>query len=258
MNDQARSPLLVFGDDGAEASDRAWRWITAHDWPGWTVEVLSADESNIDWGKAVRFETWEPPWTREPDVRGAKAVTFLAASTDPRAMLADVPADLVVLGIKEAGQLAAVMTGSTTEWLLHHPPSPIVIVRRPAPVTNVMVCTDGSVHAERAITVLASLPLAGRCAVTVVSINDGRADPNAASRALDLLEPHVASVATTPAKGMPTEVILRLVDETAADLVVLGTRGLTGWKRLRLGSTASAIVRSVACDCLVACSDDED
>ena len=43
--------------------------------------------------------------------------------------------------------------------------------------------------------------------------------------------------------GKPTKVILDRVDEHRPDLVVLGTRGLTGIERLRVGSTAGAVAR---------------
>jgi nucleotide-binding universal stress UspA family protein len=62
-------------------------------------------------------------------------------------------------------------------------------------------------------------------------------------------------VAVETASGRATDTILASLEETGADLVVLGTRGLTGWRRLRLGSTASAVVRSAPCDALVACSE---
>jgi nucleotide-binding universal stress UspA family protein len=249
------SPLLIFADDGAEACDRAWRWIATHPWPGWIVDVMTADESSIEWGAPIAPAPWTPPWTRDPNEIDASRVGFLTAGADPRAMLAETTAELVVLGMKHSGQLASVMTGSTTEWLLHHPPSPLAIVRRSEPVTRVLVCTDGSVHAQRAFDAFASLPLAGGCAVTVLSVDDGRAEASAARRAAATLEPHTASVAVETASGRATDTILASLEETGADLVVLGTRGLTGWRRLRLGSTASAVVRSAPCDALVACSE---
>lgn len=43
--------------------------------------------------------------------------------------------------------------------------------------------------------------------------------------------------------GAPVNVILDAVEETGADVVVVGTRGLTGAKRIFLGSTAAQLVR---------------
>ncbi|MEX1043069.1 MAG: universal stress protein [Acidimicrobiia bacterium] len=253
MTQTDTSPLLIFADDGAPASDRAWRWISSHPWPGWSVDVMTADESQIEWGAPITPQPWTPPWERDRNSIDAETVSFLTAGADPRAMLAETTADLIVLGMKPARHLAAVMTGSTTEWLLHHPPSPLAIVKRSDPVSKVLVCADGSPHSLRAIETFAALPLAGTTNVTVLSVDDGRVDPSSAGDAAGALESAVASVTTSTASGRPTDAILALATDLSPDLIVLGTRGLTGWSRLRLGSTASAVVRSTSSDSLVAC-----
>jgi nucleotide-binding universal stress UspA family protein len=58
-------------------------------------------------------------------------------------------------------------------------------------------------------------------------------------------------------RGRPSPTILGQIEELRPDLVVLGTRGLTGWRRLLTGSTASAVVRSAPTSCLVACHDEQ-
>jgi nucleotide-binding universal stress UspA family protein len=43
--------------------------------------------------------------------------------------------------------------------------------------------------------------------------------------------------------GLPSQVILELAEELTADLVVLGTRGLTGLRHLLLGSTSQRVIQ---------------
>lgn len=43
--------------------------------------------------------------------------------------------------------------------------------------------------------------------------------------------------------GLPSQMILELAEERAADLVVLGTRGLTGLRHLLLGSTSQRVIQ---------------
>ncbi|MGH8912253.1 MAG: hypothetical protein ACRDVD_07050, partial [Acidimicrobiia bacterium] len=94
-------PLLVVGDDGSSTSDWAWRWVTTHSWPGWTVEVMTADETQIEWGEPSEPAEWTPSWARTEEIDGATSVRFLTVATDPRAMLADKgDADLMVVGLK--------------------------------------------------------------------------------------------------------------------------------------------------------------
>jgi nucleotide-binding universal stress UspA family protein len=50
--------------------------------------------------------------------------------------------------------------------------------------------------------------------------------------------------------GVPSQVIVRAAEEAGADLVVLGTRGLTGITHLLLGSTAERVVQRCPCPVL--------
>jgi nucleotide-binding universal stress UspA family protein len=52
-------------------------------------------------------------------------------------------------------------------------------------------------------------------------------------------------------KGQPYQEICTLADEIDASLIVLGTRGHTGLKRILLGSTAERVARFAACPVLV-------
>lgn len=248
---------MTFGDDASEACDRVWSWIGRHPWPGWRIEVVRADEdpSHMQWGEPPRLRPASPPPGRSVDGLDADEVEFFEANADPRALLAQSTSDLVVVGLKDRGHLQAALVGSTAEWLLHHPPSPLALVRRSGRVRRVLVCADGSVHSQRAVDALASVPWIGDCTIDVLAVDDGRADPHAAQSTAERLATVATSVDSRVRTGSATEVILDAVRDLAPDLVVMGTRGLTGWPRLRLGSTASTVVRSSGCDHLVACVD---
>lgn len=51
--------------------------------------------------------------------------------------------------------------------------------------------------------------------------------------------------------GHPAAEIIRFTDEESMELVVLATRGRTGFKRFVLGSVAERVVREAACPVLV-------
>lgn len=254
------SPLLVLGDDGQEPSRRAWEWILAHRWPEWRIEVLTADtgDENLEWGQSPKREEWTPTWARDESVPGASSLHFFRVCTDPRAMLAEREGvDLMVLGLRTHSYLQAMVTGSTTEWVLHHPPAPLVVATCSDRVESVTVCVDGSDHSRYAYETFADLPFAPDTHVTILAVDDGRADARAgAEEAAGFLEGRVAGVQMMLSRGKPTPTILAHLDDARPQLVVLGTRGLTGWKRLRLGSTASAVVRAAHCSSLVACKEE--
>jgi nucleotide-binding universal stress UspA family protein len=51
-------------------------------------------------------------------------------------------------------------------------------------------------------------------------------------------------------QGFPVETILRYAESSQADLLVLGTHGLTGLKHVLMGSVAETIVRTASCPVL--------
>jgi Universal stress protein family len=55
-------------------------------------------------------------------------------------------------------------------------------------------------------------------------------------------------------EGDPVEVIRRAVAGWDADVVIIGTRGHTGLKRVLLGSVADAALRTLECDVLAVAS----
>ena len=91
------------------------------------------------------------------------------------------------------------------------------------------------------------------------AIDDHRIDVDTATGSVrERLEAAGAAVNVRVDSGKPTTMIHRHLAEVSPDLVALGTRGLTGLRHLRLGSTASAVARAATCSVLVACDEDED
>jgi nucleotide-binding universal stress UspA family protein len=59
-------------------------------------------------------------------------------------------------------------------------------------------------------------------------------------------------VSFTDLEGPPAYVISELVEQRNAELVVIGSHGLRGWRRLLLGSVAETTARHATCSVLVA------
>ncbi len=254
-----RRPTIALGDDGTPAADVAWLWINNHAWAGWRLEVITAHQPPI--GRVLPREqtephAWQPPHAREPFAAAAfDEVAHLTADADPRLALSRA-VDLLVIGPRGPGLLKSLRLGSTADWLLLRPPAPLAIIRHGRTVRTVLLCTDGSVHADRAADVLCGLPWVSGLDITVMAVTDGLADSHAAAdAAADKLRAAGATASVEIAAGEPTDVILQRAAQQAADLVVLGTKGLTGLPRLRLGSTAAAVARAADCSVLVACAD---
>lgn len=253
---------LMFGDDLSPAADVAWLFINSQWWPGWRLEVVTAQLPETPGMvlplEATRLHPWQPPRPRAavPTAEFAEVVD-LAAIGDPRVVLSQA-SDLLVIGPRGPGLLKALHLGSTADWLMRHPPAPLLIARHGQPAQRLVLCTDGSAHARAVTDVVAGLPWIERTLITVVAVDDGRIDPDAAIEdACRQLAPSGATVEVHLEHGSPTTALHAYLEATAPDLVALGTRGLTGLRRLRMGSTASAVARTAACSVLVACADRE-
>lgn len=258
---------LVFGDDGSTAADVVWLWINSHPWPGWTVSVVTAQQPTefaVLPPDRTELHPWRPRHPRELVRDGADTVVeHLTAEADPRVVLDSCgAADLMVVGPRGHGALKQLHIGSTTEWLLARPSPPLAIIRAGRPTQRVAVCVDGSRHASLAATTVANLPWIGGCEVTLIAVDDGSGDPDAAlQQATDTfrsvqVEPHTLRP-DSPRRGRAAGRDVRsvLLGEIAAldvDLVALGTRGHGAVRRTFIGSTASAVALHAPCSVLVA------
>lgn len=253
-----RARRLVFGDDGSACADVAWLWLVEHRWDGWSVDVVTALDPPLGPPPSAEERTpheWQPPQPRRSTPgAGVGPVRHLVATGDARVVLL-APADLTVIGGQGRGMLASMRLGSTAEWLVHDPSSPLVVARHGRRTERVLVGSDGSAHAAVAIAALASLPWLEGVAIRVLVVDDGTVDRAAAVGAAQALDGRGADVTVVERRGRPTPTVLDEIDAWAPDLVVLGTRGLSGWQRLRLGSTTNAVLRATDCSVLVANAD---
>ena len=264
-----REHWLVVGDDRSQSGHGVWSWVAAQPWAGWRVTVVTAQPPK----DGAPSELAVPhPWDPEPARELSQAdvpVEHVVAEADPRVVLDRYDtADLIVIGPRGPGLLKRLHLGSTAEWLVsgHRPLSPVLIARSSEPVRSVLVCTDGSPGAADAVHTLAAMPLVRGVGVTVLGIDtpQGEAGDAVLDAARELRAAGSGEVRTllvgavpltTPLDVRPT--ILGQVGRTEPDLVVLGTRGLSGLRRAVLGSTASAVVRHARCSVLVGRADDQ-
>ncbi len=259
---------LVFGDDGSASADVVWLWINNHPWPGWRVSVVTAQQPPLGppvGAERSRPHPWDPPAARRL-LAGADVteVEHLVAEADPRIVLDSFDdADLMAIGPRGTGVLKHLHIGSTAEWLVsaHRPLAPLAVIRSARPTKRLLVCVDGSIHAQRAVEALVALPWIGDTRATVLGVVDHHGDIEAGmEEAAKLLESHgVRPVTKLLRPAIPDtatfdvrSTILDTIGEESPDLVVMGTRGVGGLRRAILGSTASAILRHARCSVFIA------
>jgi nucleotide-binding universal stress UspA family protein len=249
------SRTMVFGDDGSPSADLAWLWINSHAWPDWRLEVVHATDPEVVTASAVRPapRPWTPANPRQAFTEAhLNEVELLIVDEDPRLALT-CPADLLVIGPRGRGILKTMHVGSTAEWLMTSPPSPLVVARHGRPTKSVVVCHDGSANACAATNAFSRMPWVSKSTVTVVAVKDGRADVDGGiEHATRSLERVGAKVHNRILRGEPTDELLRYLEQHEPDLVVLGTSGLTGMQRLAIESPTNVVAHATQHSILLA------
>ena len=131
---------------------------------------------------------------------------------------------------------------------------------------RIVVGFDGSEHGRKALARAAEI--AGGATVAVVSAAgparllrdpgvspedpaDVEARTEALAEARKYLEDKGITAQFVTGHGNPADVIVQEAEESGADLIVVGTRGLNAAQRVLLGSVSTNVVHHATCDVLV-------
>ena len=179
------------------------------------------------------------------------------------------------------------LLGSVSEWVLHDAPCSVLVVRggsRWATATrsrgmHVLLAMDGSPDSWNAVVLLKTLNLPKSSRLTILHVVETpaalttlawvsghmdatkfaedcrRTGQEAGAQLLektrgDLMRDEL-EVGTKLTEGHAADEILKAAQAVRADLVVVGSRGLTGLRRFLLGSVAHKVARHASCSVLV-------
>lgn len=179
-------------------------------------------------------------------------------------------ADLIVAGSLRGGRPHVFGLGSNAERLVRHGSSPVLVVRSAGfhPPRKVLFPVDCSPlsggglraglelieafgvgrSAAKALFVLHPLETEGSLQFTPMQLE------RFAAEEVDRFARRYAGGAGLPVTvrtGHARQAIVEELSESETDLVVLGTRGLTGIERLLIGSVAAGVIRESPCNVLV-------
>jgi nucleotide-binding universal stress UspA family protein len=185
-------------------------------------------------------------------------------------------AELVVVGSRGLGPLSSLLVGSTARTLAMLSPVPVLVVRdrRSAPL-RVLVAVDGSPASSAAVGFLRKLPMPADATVELLHVLPTREwsvlgpmngeladlrdaaerdDERDAERLIREASTLLSGATVRPhlVHGPVAETIITRASAIDADLVVLGSRGMSGPRRPFWGSTAERVLVSVRCPVLIA------
>lgn len=269
---------IVIGVDGSNPSLTALQLVTSTDWPaGTVVRLVGAVDTLTDWtylappppglaGDAdpqrTLFDTIQhlsEPLRR----RGHATETVVVRGRPADVLLAeadDLGADLVVVGNRGLGVAASALLGSVSATLVDHAACPVLVAREPR-VSRVLIATDGSQSSEAIPAVLAAWDAFRGLPVEVVcvqppprwSASEGGPWLLDAAHEVDRHQVMASEMAarlvaagwtakSSVRKGEVAREIERGAGDLGADLIITGSRGLGGLKRLLMGSVAHHVM----------------
>jgi nucleotide-binding universal stress UspA family protein len=188
-------------------------------------------------------------------------------------------ADLIVVGHRGLGQIASMLVGSVSAEIVDRATVPVLVARRGL-IRSAIIAMDGSAGAAAAAASPVLRPLlrgvpthvvgvsesmfpwwSGMTAVGAEAVMGAYAEADAAQRAdleqctretAERLRAAGLDATATVRRGNPASELIEAARQWDADLIVLGTRGMTGVTRMVLGSVARNVLLHAPCSVLVA------
>jgi nucleotide-binding universal stress UspA family protein len=189
---------------------------------------------------------------------GIDAAAEILSDHDPRRLLLEEASrsDLLVVASHGGSRAGGIALGSTASAAVHRATVP-VLVARPSPEgvafpERILVATDGSADAERAVELSARIGHRYRPSVYLLSVEPGpHGDPERISLDVDTLTAALGAKPTVlRLSGHADERILATAVAESVSLLALGSRGLTGLRAL--GSVSERVAHRARCSVLVA------
>jgi nucleotide-binding universal stress UspA family protein len=166
-------------------------------------------------------------------------------------------ADLIVMGRHGKHSLTKLLMGSVTERVIGLSPVNVLVIPRESPLhwDRILVASDGSPYSEAAWE--AALELVKHLDARLIGVSVAREEgelPEAeavvqkmlmrANRQGIPMEIHISV-------GAPDDVIVQTALVKKANLIIVGSHGRTGLKRLLMGSTTARVIGQAPCPVLV-------
>jgi nucleotide-binding universal stress UspA family protein len=192
---------------------------------------------------------------------GVACETTLHESMDASQAIVDEAAekkvDMIVIGRHGRKGVAKALMGEVAAKVIAHAPCKVLVVPRVAQIEyrNILVATDGSAHAVAALK--EAIAIAKRCGSRIIALSAMRDETereearNISNKAAETAKKEgVEAEAVTPT-GRSFNAIVETAGGRGVDLIVMGTYGKTGLKKVLMGSSTEKVIGNAGCAVLV-------
>ncbi len=204
-----------------------------------------------------RLEAWKAEAAREgvtlePRIRnGASAYAGILEEAG------ELQPDLIIMGRHGYTGLTRLLMGSVTARVIGHSPVNVLVVPQGVSLSfeRLLIASDGSVFSEAAWNEALSLAKTMGSALIGVTVAAADRDIPTATGAVRSLEAAAEkqgiALDTMIVMGRPEEGIVKAAEFKQASLIIVGSHGRTGLKRLLMGSVAERVIGHAKCPVLV-------
>jgi nucleotide-binding universal stress UspA family protein len=192
---------------------------------------------------------------------GVACETILHESMDASQAIVDEATDkkvdMIVIGRHGHKGLVKALMGEVAAKVIAHAPCKVLVVPKAAQIEyrNILVATDGSTHANAAVS--EAIAIAKRCGSHIIALSAMRDESereeakNISNKAVEMAQKEgVSAEAVTPI-GRSFSGIVETAGGRGVDLIVMGTYGKTGVKKLLMGSSTEKVIGTAGCAVLV-------
>ncbi len=166
--------------------------------------------------------------------------------------------DWIVMGRHGLTGLSRLLLGSVTARVIGHSVFSVLVVPQGAVLQfkRVLIAVDDSPFSVAAWQEALSITQRMESQLTAITVAPSRGEVKAANQVVQRMEAEarlreVPLTAAVLPYGHPFEVILQMAQTKQVNLIVLGSHGRTGLRRLLLGSTAERVIGQAPCPVLV-------
>ncbi|MBC8413546.1 MAG: universal stress protein [Nitrospira sp.] len=177
--------------------------------------------------------------------------------------------DLIVMGRRGMTGLERILMGSETNNIIGHFNGKVLVIPKEGEIKweTIVIATDGSAFSDAAIDEAIKLAKDHGSVLKVLSVSDVSEEYEAQATGLtgrmidktslyletlkDEIEKEGVQAEIFVKSGQPYEEIIDFAEENKAGLIVMGSHGRTGLKRLFMGSVTSRVIGHTKCPVMV-------
>jgi nucleotide-binding universal stress UspA family protein len=213
--------------------------------PEWEKEARNNLQAMLSWAEAQGLVT--EILVREGEVVH-RAILAEAEKRQP---------DLIITGRRGRTALAGLLMGSVTARVVGLSPFNVLVVPRNSPLTfhRLLVAVDSSPCSESAWREAFSLSKSWFSHLLAVSVAQKDVEVSEVQEILQKVKSEAdqegVPLDTSVLRGTPSEAILQAAKTRGTDLLILGSHGRTGLKRLIMGSVTEQVIGQAHCPVLI-------